>query len=69
MIGSPEINLCTPMVNSSVTKEASPCNGEKMISSISVAEKSGQLCVEDEIRTLPNTIHTNKHKNQNGLKT
>ena len=57
------------MVNSSVTKEASPCNGEKTISSISGAEKSGQLCVEDEIRTLPNTIHTQKHKNQNELKT
>ena len=65
MIESPEINLCTPMVNSSVTKEASPCNGEKTISSISGAEKSGQLHVKDEIRTLSNTIHTHKHKNQN----
>ena len=53
------------MGNSSVTKEAGPCNGEKMISSISGPEKSGQLHVKDEIRTLSNTTHTHKHKNQN----
>ena len=46
-----------------MTKEARIYNGEKTASSISGAGKTGQLHVKkNEIRTLPNTIHKNKHK-------
>ena len=43
-------------------KEARIYNGEKTASSISGAGKTGQLDVNNEIRTLPNTIHKNKLK-------
>ena len=36
----------------SLTKEARIYNGEKTASSISGTDKSGQLCVKNEIRTL-----------------
>ena len=35
-------------------------NGEKTVSSISSAGKTGQLHAKNEIRTLPNIIHKNK---------
>ena len=38
-----------------LTKEAKIHNGEKTISSISGAGKTGQLRVKNKIRTLPNT--------------
>ena len=45
-----------------MTKEARIYNGEKTVSSISGAGKTGQLHVKNEIRTLSNTIHKNKLK-------
>ena len=48
------------MVTLSLTKEARIYNGEKTVSSISGAGKTGH--VKNEIRTLPNTIHKNKLK-------
>ena len=42
------------------TKEARKYNGEKTVSSISGAGKTGQLHVKNEIITLPNTVHKNK---------
>ena len=45
-----------------MTKETRIYNGEKTVSSISGAEKTGQLHVKNEIRTLPNIIHKNKLK-------
>ena len=39
-----------------MTKEARIYNGEKTVSSISGAGKTGQLHVKDETGTLPNTI-------------
>ena len=45
-----------------LTKETRICNGAKTASSINGAEKTGQLHVKNEIRTLPNTIHKNKFK-------
>ena len=45
-----------------MTKEAKIYNGEKTVSSISDAEKTGQLHVKNEIRTLPITIHKNTLK-------
>ena len=45
-----------------MTKEARLYNGEKTVSSISGAGKTGQLHVKNEIRTLPNTIQKNKLK-------
>ena len=45
-----------------MTKGARIYNGEKTVSSISGAGKTGQLHVKNEIRTLPNTIHKNKLK-------
>ena len=50
------------MVTLSWTKEARIYNGEKTASSIRGAGKTGLLHVENEIRTLPNTIHKNKLK-------
>ena len=50
------------MVTLSLTKEARIYNGEKTVSSISGAGKTGQLHVKNEIRTLPNTVHKNKLK-------
>ena len=47
------------MGNLSLTKEEKIYNGEKTASSIIDA---GQLCVKNEIITLPNTIHKNKLK-------
>ena len=47
------------MVTLSLIKEARIFNGEKTVSSISGAGKTGQLHVKNEIRTLPNTIHKN----------
>ena len=37
-------------------------NGEKTLSSISRARKTGQLHLKNETRTTPNTIHKNKLK-------
>ena len=45
-----------------MTKEARVYNGEKTVSSVSGAGKTGQLHVKNEIRTPPNTIHKNKLK-------
>ena len=45
------------MVILSLIKVARIYNGEKTVSSISGAGKTGQLHVKEEIRTLPNTIH------------
>ena len=45
-----------------MTKEVKIYNGEKTVSSISGAGKTGQLHVKNEIRTLPKTIHKNKLK-------
>ena len=45
-----------------MTKEARIYNGEKTVSSISGAGKTGQLHVKKEIRALPNTIHIKKLK-------
>ena len=45
-----------------MTKKARIFSGEKTVSSITGAGKTGQLHVNDEIRTLPNTIHKNKLK-------
>ena len=50
------------MVTLSLIKEASICSGEKTASSISGAEKTGQVHEKDEIRTPSNTIHKNKLK-------
>ena len=50
------------MVNLSMTKEARIYNGEKTVSSISGSGKTGQVHVNNEIRTLLNTIHKNKLK-------
>ena len=45
-----------------MTKEAKIYNGEKTVSSISGAGKTGELHLKNEFRTLPNTIHKNKLK-------
>ena len=45
-----------------MTKEARIYSGEKTISLISGAEKTGQPLVKNETRTLSNTIHKNKLK-------
>ena len=45
-----------------MTKEARLYNGAKTASSINGAEKTGQLHVQNETRTLPNTIHKDKLK-------
>ena len=45
-----------------MTKEPRIYNGEKTVSSISVAEKTGQLYVNNENRTFSNTIYKNKLK-------
>ena len=45
-----------------MTKEARIYNGEKTVSSISGAGKTGGYILKNEIRTLPNTIHKNKLK-------
>ena len=45
-----------------MTKEAKIHNGEKTVSSISGAGKTGQQHVKNEIRALPNIIHKNKLK-------
>ena len=43
-----------------MTKEARICNGEKAVSSIIGAGKSGHLHVKKEIKTLCITIHQNE---------
>ena len=43
-------------------KEARIYNGNKTVSSISSAGKTGQLHVKNESRTLLNTIHKNNLK-------
>ena len=43
-----------------MAKEARIYNGEKTVSSISGAGKTGQPHVTDEIGTFSNTIHKNK---------
>ena len=45
-----------------LTEEARLYNGAKTASSINGDEKTGQLHVQNEIRTLPNTIHKDKLK-------
>ena len=45
-----------------MTNEARMYNGEKTVSSVSGAGKTGQLHVKNKIRTLPNTIHKDKLK-------
>ena len=51
------------MDNLSLTREARVYNAEKTVSSISGAEKTGQLHVKkNAIRTFPNAIHRNKLK-------
>ena len=47
-------------------KEVKLYNGEKTASSIRGAGKTGQLHVKNEIRTLPNTIHKNNFKMDEG---
>ena len=49
-------------------KEPRIYNGEKTVSSISGAGKSGQLCVKEISRTFPNIIHKNKLKMDPKLK-
>ena len=43
-----------------MAKELGICNGEKAVSSISGAGKTGQLHVMTEIRTFSKTIYKNK---------
>ena len=43
-----------------MTKEARICSGEKTVSSVNSAGKTGQPHVTDEIGTFSNTIHKNK---------
>ena len=50
------------MGNLFLTKEARIYNRAKTASSINGAEKTGQLHVKNEIRTLSNTIHKDKLK-------
>ena len=50
------------MVALSLIKEERIYNAEKTASSKSGAGQTGQLHEENEIRTLPNTIHKNKLK-------
>ena len=45
-----------------MTKEARIYDGEKIVSSINGAGKTGQLPVKNEIRTFFNTLHKNKLK-------
>ena len=45
-----------------MTKEERIYNGEKMVSSISGAGKTGQLQLKDEIKTFSHTIYKNKLK-------
>ena len=45
-----------------LTKEARIYNGAKIASSISGAGKTGQLHVQNDIRTFPNTTHKDKLK-------
>ena len=45
-----------------MTEETRIYSGEKTVSSISGAGKTGQLHVKNEIRTFPSTIHKNKLK-------
>ena len=52
----------TPMVSESSTKWARIYNGEKIVSSISDAGKSGQLHVKKKNRIFFNIIHKNKLK-------
>ena len=47
------------MVTLSLTKEVKIYNGEKTVSSISGAGKTGQLFVKNEIRTPPNSVQKN----------
>ena len=45
-----------------MAKDARIYNGEKTVSSVSGAGKTGQLHVKNVIRTLPNTIQKNTLK-------
>ena len=45
-----------------MTKEARKYKGEKTVSSISGAGKTGQLHVKNEIRTFSHTVYKNKLK-------
>ena len=51
-----------------MTKEARIYNGEKTVSSVSSAGKTGQLMQKNETGTLPNTIHKSKLKIDQGPK-
>ena len=50
------------MINLSTTEEIRMYNGEKKqeVSLVSGTGKTGQLCVKNEIRALPNTIYKSK---------
>ena len=49
------------MINLSTTEEIRLYNGEKTkVTSISGTGETGQLCVKNEIRALPNTIYKSK---------
>ena len=50
---------------SSLTEEARIYNGEKIVSSVSGAGKTGHLWVKEEIRTLPKAIHKISSKDLN----
>ena len=50
------------MDNLFLTKEARVYYGSKIVSSMSAAVKTGQLCAKNEMRTLPNTIRKDKQK-------
>ena len=60
-IENPEINPLT-YSQLTVTKEARIYSGEKTVSSISGTGKTEQLHVNNEIRTVSDTIHKNKLK-------
>ena len=53
----------------SLTKQAKNHSREKTISLTSIAWKIGQPCVNNEIRTLSNTIHKNKMHSRSKHKT
>ena len=61
-IESSEINPYTYGYLIFFTKKARIYNGANTASSINGAWKTGHLCVKNEIRTLPNTIHKDKLK-------
>ena len=65
-IESPEINLCN--YGQSMAKEVRKYNGEKPVSSICGAVKSGELKVKEWSQNICSQ-HIKKKKKKNGLKT